>query len=471
LKRAAALVGLLVAVGSAGAAATPVSVPSFRTPSDFHTSAKAAESVAIGDLDGDGKADLVAAHGADFPVDLRKVRAVSVLLNRGGGRFKPSHLYPTGKEGDELGAWSVAIGDLSGDGKPDVATANPGAKSVSVLVNGGRGVFEPAVNYSLGRQPWEVAIADLNGDGKLDLATANPSTVSVLLNRGDGTFGDKAEFPTGRSTWAFAVADLNGDGKPDIATANNNGLSTISVFINQGDDSFEPKVDYRTGPGPRSVAIGDLNNDGKPDVVTANGTSNPGGDGAWIDSVSVLLNRGNGTLRPKRDYRPIEPALPEGLQFVSVRIGDLNGDRKPDIAASGASDDWTLTVFVNKGDGTFRAHYKYGPIPYNGDTVDLGSEAIALGDLNGDRRLDVVVPKWTRVSVFINSPGLCMVQEVRWIKLEAARRRLASAHCRVGKVRWGSDPERRGVVYAQRPAEGTVLPKGGKVDLAVSSGS
>ena len=465
MKLAIALIGLLVAVGSAGAAAPPGSVPSFRTARDFRTSAKAAQSVAIGDLDGDGKADLVAAHGADFPVDLRKLRTVSVLLNRGDGRFKPSHPYPTGKEGDELGAWSIAIGDLNGDGKLDVATGNPGAKSVSVLVNSGRGTFEAPVNYALNREPWDVAIADLNVDGKLDLATANPNTVSVLLNRGDGSFGDKVDFPTGRSTWSFAVGDLNGDGKPDIATANNNGLSTISVLINQGDGSFEPKVDYRTGPGPRSVAIGDLNNDGKPDVVTANGTSNPGGDGGWIDSISVLLNKGGGMLRSKRDYRL------EDLEFVSVRIGDLNGDRKPDIAASGASDDWTITVFVNKGDGTFRAHYKYGPIPYNGDTVDLGSEAIALGDLNGDRRLDVVVPKWTKVSVFLNSPGLCMVQEVRWIKLEAAKRKLARAHCRVGKVRWGSDPERRGIVYAQRPAAGTVLPRGGKVNLAVSTGT
>jgi hypothetical protein len=466
LKRAVAVAALLVLAGSAGAAEKGASVPSFTAPRDFDTSAKAAQSVAIGDLNGDGKADLVAAHGADFPVELRSLRAVSVLLNRGDGRFRPSHAYPTGKDGDELGAWSVAIGDLTGDGKPDVATGNPGARSVSVLVNNGRGQFQPPVNYSINREPWDVAIIDLDGDGKLDIATANPNTISVLLNKGDGTFRDNVDFATGRSTWAFAAADLNGDRKPDIATANNNGRSTISVLINRGDGSFQPKVDYRTGPGPRAIAIGDLNGDAKPDVVTANGTSNPGGDGAWIDSVSVLLNDG-GKLRPKRDYGPrLED---QGLQFVSVRIGDLNGDRKPDIAIADASDDWAVSVFVNKGNGTFRRHFKYGPIGYNQDTVGLGTEAVALGDLNGDRRPDLVVPKWTEVSVFLNSPGLCTVQEVRWIQLSKARRILASAHCGIGKIRRGYGMT-RGTVLSQRPAEGTVLPKGGKVNLVVSAG-
>ena len=102
-----------------------------------YDTAKGGESVAIGDLNGDGKPDVVSAHGTDFPTKHRKLRAVSVLLNRGGGRLGPSKVYPTGKTGDELGAWSVAIGDLTGDGKPDLATANPGARSVSLLV--GRG--------------------------------------------------------------------------------------------------------------------------------------------------------------------------------------------------------------------------------------------------------------------------------------------------------------------------------------------
>jgi len=464
VKKVVCLVSLLVLVSSAGAAElTSGSAPSFKAPREYDT-AKAGQSVAIGDLNGDGKLDVVSAHGTDFPVDLRKLRAVSVLLNRGGGRLGPSHTYPTGKAGDDQGAWSVAIGDLTGDGKADLATANPGGRSVSVLVNRGGGVFDAPVNYSIDREPWDVAIADFDGDGKPDIATANPTTVSVLLNRGDGTFGDKVDYPTGGSTWAFVVGDLNADGKPDLATANYTA-STVSVHINRGDGTFKPKVEYPTGPGPRGIAIGDLNGDRKLDLVTANGSSNPGGDTDWVDSVSLLLNKGDGTLRPKRDYRSRSE---EGLVFSSVRIGDMNGDRRPDIVTADG-DDWTISVLLNEGRGRFGARFEYGSVI--DDDAGIGAEAVAIADLSGDRRLDVVTAKWDYVSVFINSPGLCTVQEVELIQLAAAKRKLARAHCRVGKIRhtYGVGTT-RGLVFSQSPTAGTVLPRGGKVNLVVSRG-
>jgi hypothetical protein len=464
LKCVAALIAILVLVGPAGAGELRrVSAPSFRVPRDFDTTIKAAESVAIGDLNGDAKQDVVASHGTDFPPDLSSLRAVSVFLNRGDGRLRPPHVFQTGKEGDELGAWSVALGDLDGDGKADLVTANPGGKSVSVLVNTGTGAFDPAVNYSLGREPSDVAIADFDGDGKPDIATANPNTVSVLLNKGDGTFRDRLEYPAGRSTWAFAVGDLNGDGTPDLATANNS-VRTISVLINRGDGSFPTKVDYRTPPGPRTIAIGDLDGDRRLDLVTANGSTDPTGRDEWIESVSVFLNKGNGALRPRHDYKP--RLDDERVAYNAVRIGDVNEDRKPDIVTANGKDE-AISVLVNKGKGTFSGRFDYG---YGSDEdVGFGAEAVALGDLNNDRRLDVVVPRWLSVAVFINSPGVCTVREVRWIKLAAARGILATSHCLVGNIRrrYGSA---RGTVISQRPPVGTVLPKGGRVNLVVSIG-
>lgn len=180
-----ALFALLVAVGAAGAASTSGSAPGFKASREFDTSAKSTNSVALGDLNGDGKLDVVAAHGAydDDPPELQRLRLVSVLYGRGDGRLGPSHEYEIAKPGDLGGAWSIGMGDLTGDGKTDVVTGNLEAKSVSVLVNDGHGALEAPVNYSLGRQPWDVAVADVNGDGKLDIVTANKKGVYVHLQK------------------------------------------------------------------------------------------------------------------------------------------------------------------------------------------------------------------------------------------------------------------------------------------------
>jgi hypothetical protein len=126
-------------------------------------------------------------------------------------------------------------------------------------------------------------------------------------------------------------------------------------------------------------------------------------------------------------------------------------------------------VFVNGGKGTFRRHFEYGWLASTGGGAGSGSEAVALGDLNGDRRLDVVEAMWDEVSVYVRAPGFCTVPYVESIQLSVARKRLTERHCRLGKIRWRPGGV-RGVVRSQRPWTGTVLSKGGKVDLVVSSG-
>ena len=139
----------------------------------------------------------------------------------------------------------------------------------------------PRGGYATGSSHSSVAIGDLNGDGKPDLATANyadPGTVSVLLSRGDGSFRAKRDYATGRGSGSVAIGDLNGDGKPDLVTANYDA-NTVSVLLNRGDGSFAAQARLRNRTaGPGSVAIGDLNGDGKPDLATANsrrGTASP----------------------------------------------------------------------------------------------------------------------------------------------------------------------------------------------------
>jgi len=182
-------------------------------------------SVAVGDFDSDGNPDLATSNLGPDPGN------VSILLGNGSGTFQPAVSYGAG-----IFPASVAVGDFNGDGKADLAVANNDS-SVSILLGNGDGTFQqPALNYGAGANPVSVAVGDFNGDGKADLAVANEFSgfsgdVSTLFGNGDGTFqpavSDLADvFPV-----SVAVGDFNGDGKPDLAVANNLS-SNVSILLN-----------------------------------------------------------------------------------------------------------------------------------------------------------------------------------------------------------------------------------------------
>ena len=189
------------------------------------------------------------------------------------------------------------MGDVNGDGKPDLAVANSYSNSVSVLLNtttpgAATPSFAAKTDFATGSGPISVAMGDVNGDGRPDLAVANDcsNSVSVLLNTtapGAATpsFAAKTDFPTGSVPYSVAMGDVNGDGKPDLAVANYDSNS-VSVLLNttapgRPRPALPPRADFATGSNPHSVALGDVNGDGRPDLAVANGA------GA---SVSVLLN-------------------------------------------------------------------------------------------------------------------------------------------------------------------------------------
>jgi FG-GAP-like repeat len=342
--------------------------PSFR-PRTTYPTGSAPASVAIGDLDGDCSPDLVA---ADFLPN-----TVSVLLNKGDGSFQAKRDFRTG-----LGPDSVVIGDLNADGKQDLVTLSDQASTISVLLNRDTGSFQAKVDYRTGEgpAPGALAIGDLNGDGKPDLATANyvASTVSVFVNKGDGSFRARLDYRTEKSPRSVAIGDLNGDGKQDLATVR--FASTVSTLLNRGDGSFEPKRDYRTGDGPRSLVIGDLNGDGKPDLATANYFDGEAG------TVSVLLNKGDGSFLARRDYATRSEPL-------SIARGDLNGDSKPDLATANECGN-TFSMLDNRGDGSFEEMFDY--------RTRSCVESVAIGDLNGDGKGDLVYVDAGGVSVLTN---------------------------------------------------------------------
>jgi hypothetical protein len=256
----------------------------FSAATTYPTESLMAFSVAIGDLNGDGHLDLAVANFGD-PSGFGQNGTVSVFLGSGGGTFSAATRYST--QTGFAGAQSVAIGDLNGDGKLDLAVADASNK-VPFLFGNGDGSFNvPTPPTFTGiNNPGSVAIADLNGDGRLDLALANfntapgsAGTVTVLFGQVGGGF-TRLNLPTGgANASSVAIGDLNGDGKLDLAVTYA-GSNTVSVLLGNGIGGFSAATPYPTGTNPLSVAIGDLNGDGRLDLAIGNYDSN---------TVSVLL--------------------------------------------------------------------------------------------------------------------------------------------------------------------------------------
>jgi Chitobiase/beta-hexosaminidase C-terminal domain/FG-GAP-like repeat/FG-GAP repeat len=331
---------------------------SFQPPkSTYLGSSFAPRAIAIGDFNRDGKADLVAASDSG--------NAVVILLGNGDGTFQTAVSIMAG-----AAPTSVAAADVNGDGKLDLAVANSASNTVAVLLGNGDGTFQGPRTFAVDSGPAFVVIADVNRDAKPDLVVANAGsgTVSVLLGNGDGTFGPSGGFAAGAGTCAVAVADINGDGIADLVAANN-GANSVSVLLGNGDGSFQPAHSFATGSGPMALAAGDFNRDGLLDIAVAIGR-----DGTLDGSIAVFLGNGNGTFHTSRLF-------PVGSAAWTLVARDFNGDGAPDLAV-GNTGSTTISVLLGDGTGAFPAAPSIA--------VGLHPESIAAGDFNGDGIADLV---------------------------------------------------------------------------------
>ena len=377
----------------------------------YNTAGPYTESLAVGDLDNDGKPDIVTAN--------YQSSSVSVLRGNGDGTFAARADYPVGSAvdavalgdlnndgkldvavanfgtlssslgvllGDGLGGLgtmssyslyydsrpqSVAIADLNGDGKPDLAAALSNAASLALLMGDGTGNFGAASYYNTAGTPVAVAAADVNGDGQPDLAVAGngADSVSVFLNCGNGGFGSAASFPTLSFPYDLAIGDLTGDGRPDVAVGYASGGTLVSTLLGNGAGVLGSHTDFTASTNPYSVALGDLNLDGKSDLVAVNHDAS---------TVSVLLGNGTGSFGPKTDFAV-------GAGPYAAVIADFNGDGKPDVAVA-STGSATVSVLLGTGTGSLGSatSFAVGTLPYS----------IALGDFNGDGRLDLATANY-----------------------------------------------------------------------------
>ncbi len=344
---------LIVALAAfALAAQAAFAAPIIDAKTDFTTGTNP-QSVATEDFNADGRPDLaVANQGSD---------TVSVLLRDGSGSFGAKTDFAAGSFPQ-----SVTTEDFNGDGHPDLAVANYFSNTVSVLLGDGSGSFGAKTDFTTGDGPSSVTTDDFDNDGRHDLAVANynSGTVSVLLGDGSGSFAVKADFTAGDGSISVTTEDFNADDRPDLAVANQ-GSSTVSVLLGNGDGTFAAKTDFTTGTAPTSVTTEDFNADGRPDLAVAN---------QGPDTVSVLLGNGDGTFGAKTDFTT-------GSNPRSVTTQDFNADGKPDLAVAGGGN--TISVLLGDGSGSFGVKADF--------TADFGPTSVATEDFNADGRPDLAV--------------------------------------------------------------------------------
>jgi hypothetical protein len=256
--------------------------------------------------------------------------------------------------------------------------------------------WQPAQKMFAGDYVNSLRAADLDGDGRPEIITASLHSVGVLRNQGDGTFAKAVVYVQKGPAAYVAAADLDGDSKPDVV-APNFYSNTASVLRNNGDGTLtagaEFFVDADPDAQPSGVAVADLNGDGHPDLSFTI---------LFLDrsTINVLLNQGDGTFTPPVTY-------PAGNHAYELIAADLNGDGKPDLAATSYDDD-EFRVLVNQGDGTFAT-----PVIYAAGAKPLG---LVAADLNADGRSDLVVVSREKdgASVFLQQESGTFTAAVRY---------------------------------------------------------
>jgi hypothetical protein len=352
------------------------------TPPGYYGSAPDTfNSLALADLNLDGKLDLIAAFNPPVSGNVA-YGGVWTFLGNGDGTFQAgvSQILTGASLGS--GTRTLAVGDVNGDGKPDVVLGGDSPFSFTVALGKGDGTFGEATaqSTSLACNTATPVIADLNGDGKADLVltcrNGGATSVAVLLGNGDGTF-QRETYYSAASEDALAVGDVNGDGIPDIATSGG------TILFGDGKGGFPTRKDYMlnaTGP----VMIADFDGDGNPDIVFGNGNPTYLSGNTLNSTMTVMFGDGTGRFTGA----PIIPTPDVAGESEAFATADFNGDGIPDLVLANSTDPNSgvlVTAFMGQGNGRFTA----------GTTQTFADAASIVGpmaaDFNHDGKADFAV--------------------------------------------------------------------------------
>jgi VCBS repeat protein len=279
--------------------------------------------IAIGDFNRDANPDLAIANHEE--------KHLTVLLGDGHGGFRPAPNSPVPVV-VRPHTHGVAAGDVNGDGKLDLVTESWGDNEVAVLAGDGNGGFKtPPRFFRVGKMPYQrVRVGDVNGDGKTDIITTNLEGDSVTILLADGKGGVHqpvgSPFPCGDSPFNFAIGDVNNDGKPDLAIVNSpssaarSGKNGLTVLLGDGRGAFKMMTGspFATAEIPNRVAIGDVNGDGVGDIAV----TSPDGNRITL----FLMSKKSGVVSSS--------TIAVGRKPKGLAMRDLNADGKADIVVT-----------------------------------------------------------------------------------------------------------------------------------------